>query len=175
MKRAAMADIETLSSQNDAAIIAIGLCVFDEKTVFDSTEILIDPKLAPGHRDPKTLEWWNGQDPDVFRKMMSGHLTPWAACDQVELILDEWEVSILWANPPSFDIVIMRHLFDLYGKPFPIHYTNERDFRTLRKFADDMGIDYREPYEERTAHDAESDAICQAQALQIILRDLALV
>ena len=175
MKRAGMVDIETLSSQSDAAVIAIGLCLFDEKEIIDSTEILIDPVLAPGHRDPDTYRWWCEQDSQVFNRMLSGDLPPWNACGAMAQVIEEWNPKTLWANPPSFDIIILRNLFRVYNIEFPIHYTKERDFRTMKAFAKQMGIDYSAPYDERTAHDAESDAICQAKALQIILRDLALL
>lgn len=175
MKKAAMTDIETLSSHPDAAVIAIGLCLFDETQILDSCEILIDPRLAPGHRDPDTWKWWNEQDPEVFEKMMSGVLTPWTACEIMAERISEWNPKALWANPPSFDVVILRHLFRLYHIDFPVHFTKERDFRTMRKFADELDINYREPYEMRSAHDAVDDAVCQAKALQIILRDLALL
>jgi len=175
MNLQSMVDIETLSSEPDGAIIAIGLCVFNEGAILDSSEILIDPRLAPGHRNPDTLNWWNEQDPEVFKKMMSGTIPPWTACEIMNEHFKVWEPKTLWANPPTFDISMLRHLFKMYDQPFPMHYTSERDFRTMKSFAKEMGIDYSEPYNSRTAHDAESDAICQAQALQIILRDLALI
>ena len=174
MKPETMIDIETLSSKPDAAVIAIGICLFDEVEVLESAEILIDPRLAPGRRDKSTLAWWNSQDPEVFRKMMSGTEPPWEACHYLAEIIEDWNAKVMWANPPTFDISIMRHLYEVVDIPFPIHFTGERDFRTLRKIADLHKVDYREPYAQRTAHDAESDAVCQAHALQIILRDLAL-
>jgi hypothetical protein len=170
-----MTDIETLSSRPDGAIISIGLCLFDQKEIIDHREILIDPKLASGHRDRKTLDWWNSQNPDVFRHAMSGKVTPWEACDIFYDICCHWDAKQLWANPPTFDIMMLRQLFETYEKDFPFHYTMERDFRTLRKMADTIGINYQEPYERRVAHDAREDAICQARALQIILDGLALV
>jgi len=176
MKTQAMVDIETLSSNSDAAVIAIGLCLFDGKDVWGEHEILIDPQFTPGYRDPDTLDWWSTQDQEVFQKMMSGMVMPWDACDQMISYFDAHPgVKQLWANPPSFDITILRHLFKLYDKSFPIHFTGERDFRTMRKFADGMHIDYKEPYEEREAHDAKSDAVCQAKAIQLILQGLALL
>ena len=174
-KREAMVDIETLSSHPDAAVIAIGLCLFNKDSIIDTSEILIDPRLAPGHRDPDTLEWWNSQDPKVFKKMMSGAIAPWIACEIFRERIQDWQPRVLWANPPSFDIVILRHLFYLYRIDFPVHFTKERDFRTVRKFADNLGVDYSEPYETRSAHDAVDDAVIQAKALQIMVRDLALI
>ena len=175
MKETSMVDIETLSSQPDAAVIAIGLCLFDDKEILDSTEILIDPRFTPGHRNQDTLRWWNEQDPEVFRKMMSGTMMPWTAIEYMSSILQDWGVKTMWANPPTFDISILRHLYGIYDEEFPIHFSKERDFRTMKTFAREMNIDYSAPYAERSAHDAESDAIAQAKALQIILRDLALL
>lgn len=177
MKPQSMIDIETLSSQPDAAIIAIGICIFDEEEILDHQEILIDPQLAPGHRDPKTIDWWNEQEQGTRQRMMSGTVKPWDACLGIIDFFDQNPgVKTMWANPPSFDIIILRYLFRLYDRPFPIHYTGERDFRTIKKMAEEVGVDYSEPYDERRfAHDAVDDAITQARALQIMLRDLALL
>ena len=171
-----MVDIESLSSRQDAAIIAIGLCLFDDKEILDSHQILIDPRFAPGHRDPETLKWWNRQDPDVFRKMMSGDTMPWDACEEMYAICEStWEARTIWANAPTFDVNLLRRLFDLYDVDFPFHFSREMDYRSVKKFAKKMKIDFSEPLNSRSAHDAESDAVAQAEALQIMLRDLALV
>jgi len=176
MKRQCMVDIETLSSQPDAAVIAIGLCLFNHKEILDSRQFLIDPRYAPGHRDIDTLEWWQNQDSGVFTKMMSGEAMPWEICHEMyDLCRHEWKTRTIWANAPTFDISILRQLFKLYDIGFPFHFSKEMDYRTVKHFAKEMGIDFNAPLEERSAHDAESDAIAQAKALQIMLRDLALV
>lgn len=165
----AMVDIECLSTEPDAAVISIGLCLFDAQQILASREILLDPRLSPGHRDARTISWWESQDPKVWEHAMSGKLAPSQACHTFREIIQEWGVEILWANPPQFDIVILRNLFKVSDVEFPIHHANERDFRTMRKLAGQYGIDYSEPYDRRVAHDAESDAVCQAQSLQIIV------
>ncbi len=176
MKPQTMVDIETLSSKPDAAVIAIGLCLFDETGVLDTHQILIDPRLAPGHRDSDTLDWWNRQDPDVFRKMMSGERTPWDACDEMyDVCRHDWQSRTIWANAPTFDISILRHLFNTYGIDFPFHFSKEMDYRSVKALAKAQGIDFNAPLEERSAHDAESDAIAQAKALLIMLDGLALL
>ena len=38
----------------------------------------------------------------------------------------------VYGNSPSFDLVIMRTAYRLTGIECPWHYTNERDFRTVR-------------------------------------------
>ncbi|KPL28079.1 MAG: hypothetical protein AMJ72_05405 [Acidithiobacillales bacterium SM1_46] len=168
-----MTDIETLSSRNDAAVIAIGICAFDEHEIFDSMEILIDPALAIGHRNPETVRWWSEQEPHVREKMFSGTLPPWAACDMLARFCGIYKnAKEIWANPPQFDLIILRHLFDECGVKFPMHYRTERDFRTLKALAHQRGIDYQSAYEGIDKHDAKDDAIAQAKATQIILRAL---
>lgn len=176
MKKQVMIDIESLSSEPNAAVIAIGLCLFDEKDIIDTHQILIDPRYAPGHRDEETLAWWNRQTHGVFKEMMSGDTMPWDACQEMyEICRDKWKARTVWANAPTFDISILRQLFKIYGVEFPFHFSKEMDYRSIKHFAKQMGIDFSGPLNERLAHDAESDAIAQAKALQIMLRDLALI
>lgn len=175
METELMLDIETLSSQPNAAVIAIGLVAFNQEEILNECEILIDPQFTPGHRNPDTLDWWHDQDSRVFRKMMSGGEYPWDACDQFVDFCNQYKKAPMWANPPTFGISIMRHLFKVYDKEFPIHFTRERDFRTIKKMAERVGVDYSEAYEERDAHDAVDDAKVQARALQLIRNGLALI
>lgn len=74
----------------------------------------------------------------------------------------------VWANPPQFDLIILRHLFDECGVKCPWHYRVERDFRTLKGHAHQLNIDYQPAYANIDKHDALSDAIAQARAVQII-------
>lgn len=167
-----MVDIETLSTANDAAVIAIGLVIFNNQDILDSREILLDPQLSPGSRDLPTLEWWSRQDPGVYRKMTSGTLLPHDACQKFIDFTSLYPVKHLWANAPTFDCVILRSLFKTCGKDFPIHFSKERDFRTLTYLAKRKGISWDSAYANRAAHDAVSDATAQAQAVQIILSQL---
>ena len=171
----AMTDIETLSSRNDAAVIAIGFCVFDKVQILDKIELLIDPQLAIGHRDPRTIQWWEEQDEHVRMKMFSGMISPWEACQQLVDFFDVYnKCKEVWANPPQFDHVILRHLFDECGVKCPWHYRVERDFRTLKAIAHQHSIDYQRAYEGIDKHDALSDAMAQAHAVMIIEKELGL-
>lgn len=184
MKPDGMIDIETLSTKNDAAIIAIGLVAFDPDDQVEELpyggEILINPALALGHRDPATLEWWKSQDPLVCEDMHSGILTPKEACLEIQdfFAIDgaphfHQGVKHVWANSPQFDFVILRNLFDLCKVEYPWHFRDERDFRTLAALAKKYKIDYQAAYAENTKHDAMSDAFAQAAAVQIILSGLS--
>ena len=176
-----MTDIETLSSRNDGAIIAIGICAFtahpldDEEEIVDAMEILIDPALAIGHRNLDTIRWWNDQEEHVREKMFSGVTSPWAACAQLTEFCNNYKkANEIWANPPQFDLILLRNLFNECGMKFPMHYRTERDFRTLAKLGQSKHIDYQSAYEGLDKHDAKDDAIAQARAVQIILRNLTL-
>jgi len=169
MKTEIMVDIESLSSEPDGAIIAIGLVQFNQEEILDEYEILIDPQLAIGHRSTSTLEWWNRQDPKVYEKMMSGELTPWDACEEMVEIIAEWGSKIMWANAPTFDISMLRLLFKICDVRFPIKFNKEMDFRTLKNLT---SIDYSAAYGKRKAHDAVDDAKAQARAVQIIRKEL---
>ncbi len=168
-----MTDIETLSSRNDGAVIAIGLCVFDDYEIIDSMEILIDPVLAIGHRDPRTIKWWWEQDDAVRMKMFSGKETPWGACELFKAFCLQYKkADELWANPPQFDLILLRHLFDECEVKFPMHYRTERCFRTFKASAHKLHIDYQSAYEGISKHDAKDDAIAQARAVQLIIQAL---
>ena len=174
--RDVMIDIETLSSEQDAAVIAIGMAYFDNDQILATAEFLIDPRYAIGDRNPNTLSWWREQDFYVFNTMMSGHILPWEACDRMDQIIREWNPRAAWANPPSFDMNLLRRMYSKCGKEFPIHFSNERCFRTFKKLADELGISYREEaYANRVEHDAVSDAVAQAKATQIIAASLGKV
>lgn len=169
-----MVDIETLSSRHDAAIVAIGAVVFDAEAIIDTQEILIDPVWAVGHRSPVTYkDFWMDREKvpqRMYDHLMSGVLMPWEACEIFTSFVKDYKISQCWANPPQFDIVLLRSLFDEYHAPFPIHYRDERDCRTIWHLAKNMGIEDRLKATRRglNKHMPVDDAIAQARAVQII-------
>jgi len=165
-----MTDIETLSKRKDAAVIAIGVVLFDEHRFLGELELLIDPKLTPGHRCPETLEWWGQQDPRVFQRMSSGTMDPWAACQAFNHFLSNHQPEEIWASPPRFDLAILESLFEACGERWIVDHRKEQNLKTLRTIAKMMGIDYNRAYDDHKAHDALSDAKAQAGVVQIILQ-----
>ena len=176
-----MIDIETYSTANNAAIVQLGACTLDEKETF---LISIDPEVYK-HKwnrafdiDPKTVAWWDSQ--------------PLAARDglklrrvgSVEYALDEfckWLKSVgfkasyggqpsVWANPPSFDLTILRNAFDVCEFSRPWHYRQERCFRTLLREFGSPAVPC--PEDGLTKHRADHDAIRQARSLNAIMSEL---
>lgn len=168
-------DIETLSSKSDAAIIAIGACTFDHESIHDRLEILINPAWTLGHRSLETWDWWQQQDDAIRINMFGGKLTPWDAA----VLFEEWlkalpPVTEIWANPPSFDITIIRNWYLAMGsnamdKTLP--FRNERDYRTVKAIAKSRGWKDSPEKEGRRRHEALDDAIAQAEVIQSWIRE----
>src|SRR4051812_30185390 len=106
MKRI-MVDIETLSTRENAACIAIGAVCLVTGAQF---EIYMDIGLVPGHRDLSTLAFWAAQDPILRSKVFGGKTTPHFACQAFVDFYRQVNPSEIWANPPQFDLVIIRNL-----------------------------------------------------------------
>ncbi|NDD98181.1 MAG: 3'-5' exoribonuclease, partial [Actinobacteria bacterium] len=59
-----MIDIETLSTQYNAAILSIGAVKWEESEIVDTFYINVDPKSCKElglHVEHKTVEWWMKQ------------------------------------------------------------------------------------------------------------------
>ena len=58
-------DLETMSTESDAAIVQIGATVVGSPETFN---VYIDPKSSESigaHVDAGTMQWWNKQDPEL--------------------------------------------------------------------------------------------------------------
>lgn len=176
-----MIDIETLSTENDAAIIAIGAVEFNLDSILDEKIWLIDPRLATGRRDVSTLEWWEGQikdNPDLAWRV-------WSGTERENIVAAElfnWmvpfggpfpDVHWVWAGPSTFDLNILKTWYRSQNMILPWNFRQERDLTTISRLADQLGIDYSgEKFDGFEAHNPVSDCIKQARRCQIILREL---
>lgn len=167
-----MIDIETLSTRNDAAVIAIGASVSRFGKIEKTQGMYIDPRLAIGHRSIETLEFWADQPPDVRAKVWGGINNVEKALTWLDDLYRQYKPDEVWANSPQFDLVILRYAYRAVGRDAPWHFTGERDFRTLKNLARMKGIDYQKAYEGIIKHDPESDAECQLKAVDLILEKL---
>jgi len=176
-----MIDLETLSTENDAAIIAIGAVEFDLDNIRQQKIWLIDPRFASGRRDTSTLDWWNEQitkSPDLAWQVwsgtaretqVSGEILRWMASFAPEADGGHW----VWAGPNTFDLSILKTWYRDQGLSLPWDWRMGRDLTTLSRLADQLGIDYSgEKFEGFEAHNPLSDCIRQARRCQIILRNL---
>jgi len=169
-----MLDLETLSTQPNAAILTIGACVFDPHSKAPITEVFergILPSDAGkfGHVDSDTVAWWGRQTPVARARALGG----------TDLLVDalsefkQWATGptifygdniCVWGNGANFDQVIIRSAYRAVGLlPFWPFY-NDRCHRTVVNL---IPKPLRpQTIRKGTAHSALDDAVFQAEHLQ---------
>lgn len=166
-----MIDLETLSTQPNAAILSIGACYFDMSTgnIGDTFHRHIHFTDYPeiGHISAETVKWWLKQS-DAARKALTDNKTGVAlatALMELHDFVPRNKQAKFWSNGATFDLVIIRSAFDRCGHSVPWQYWQERDVRTIVDIADRLsGINTSKSTEFMgVKHDALADAIHQAR------------
>jgi DNA polymerase III epsilon subunit-like protein len=169
-----MIDLETLSTENDAAIIAIGAVEFDLDRILQERLWRLDPQLTPGRRDLSTIVWWGQQDRAVREFVFGGTLFFEDVLKSLaDWILPMWDTHWVWAGPSTFDLSILKTRYQDAGLTNPINWRKHRDLTTLRAVSDELAISSEIPTEGFRAHDPLHDSIKQARRTQVILKSLA--
>lgn len=165
-----MIDIETLATSHDAVITQIGACVFDlhsdgyESFRFDiNWRDQLDRKI-----DPETLSWWLDQEEAAIRSALlhGGFRDLWST---IKLYLHNLLMGAdrVWANDPTFDLAILR------DAGLEHSFRKERSCRTMFDLSVLLSLpSVHEVSEAEVKHDAEHDAIYQAQCMRAIFKDL---
>lgn len=164
-----MIDIETLGlgKEGTPVILQIGWCMFDNEKVHESKsfyldfqEQLDDPMF---HVNADTLMWWMQQDKarntvfsyDVERVDLR-HALSKLSNDLMNNRTNEG--GQLWCLHELFDLQIIK---EANCDEFPLWtHKQPQDMETLILVGEKLGVDWVEP---EIPHDAESDAIAQAQ------------
>ena len=165
-----MLDIETLSTANNAVIIAIGAVKFDLKTkqILDRFYSRIDPLscLDAGLTvSGSTIMWWMNQGEEA-RAQFKGVLPPLKnALNGFTSWLHKMPGEIgsehVWGNGATFDNVILANAYNALGLARPWSYKGDRCYRTIRSLYPDV------PFKDfGTSHRADHDA--EAQALHLM-------
>lgn len=168
-----MIDIETAATSSDAVILQIAAVKFDPK----KPEIAMDGKLWHLNIDEQTalgrivcddtMAWWASQGEEAIESVFGEDLER----VPLETAMDEFHKFIwgnwnYWAQGPVFDFPIIESLLRQLNRPDPWSYQQVRDTRTLFK----LGIPYE--YDNPIKHNALSDCIAQALAVQQIFEQL---
>lgn len=173
-ERHLMLDIETIDSGPEAAVVAIGARVFTLNGPEKGFEVFIDPTKAAriGTLGADTLAWWSKQE--SYGTVFSGKAEPADAFHRFAEFCKEQKVEYVWANSPSFDCVITRHLAKQVDQRYPFHYRAERDCRTLFALGRALGVDCEDLWKnpDRRAHLPLDDATTQAEVAARILRSI---
>jgi hypothetical protein len=171
---AVMIDLETLSTNTDAAILTIGAVRFDlsEPDLNNAKELYIKVDLDSCaeldlHIDDSTIEWWSTQSAEAQDEAfgLTNRIHIQAAFDQLYKFC--WGANTVWSNGSGFDLVICENIFKKLKKASPWKYWQCRDCRTIYN----LSIDPELPV--TTAHNALEDAKAQALGVQNVCRQLS--
>ena len=173
-----MIDIETMGLSATAPIISIGAVKFDPEESWDQHPMeafSVNVDIATVHHvgcafEGETIKWWLAPERAAAREeLLKGH-----GVDLRDALdgLKDWlgEGGPTWANSPSFDLAILARAFKFMGTEVPWKYTDERDYRTVRKMSPTRYVDMADEeikisLPNLVGHSARDDAEYQARAL----------
>jgi hypothetical protein len=164
-----MVDIETLGVRPGSSIIALGALLFDphsttapERTFY--LEFCRESCRSLGlHEEPETLAWWQQQSQPMPQGIFP--ITDGLNAFLLWISNAGCHINGVWANSPSFDIVLINHALRLMGREWPLRYSLERDVRTIRNLIL-PGVQLH------NSHNALSDCYTQAALIQIAFKEL---
>lgn len=171
MPRHIMVDLETLSTNLNAAILTLGAVNFDP---FDSTSPmqelylrieLEDQESLGADIDPNTIDWWSKQDPAIIDEAFGpdNRVPIQQAIKEFHKFV--WNCDKVWSHGATFDLIILQLLFKQLGMACPWNYYNMRDTRTLFDLADPE-------MPQAQKHNALEDAKRQAIGVQNVYKKL---
>lgn len=172
-----MIDLETLGTDPDAAIVAVGAVKFepmDKSVELDSFYAIIDAESCMPFKfsmSAGTVAWWMHPERAAARKIFH-------ADERVDIVtaldaLAQWfgpDSLPVWGNGATFDNVILRTAYEKTGLICPWRFYHDRCYRTVKNFAPHVDM-----HREGTHHNALDDAVSQAKHLQAIVENLELV
>lgn len=170
----AMIDIETLGTDHNSSIIAVGVSVFDGRW-FETKEVTLKPDYSRASQD--TLSWWREQDGGVdYLETLDNHHDfttledAWRDLKDVFHWYDRKRCrdTAFWCRGMDFDFTLLTR--QLKSVPWKFYQCN--DLRTLHKvWGNPAG--YQAPAQ--VAHRAGEDAEAQNKLLQEIKADISRV
>lgn len=161
-----MIDVETMGTETDAALVAIGAVFFDENkgtgAEFYRTINLATAVARGGTIDAATVIWWLGQD-DAARNAIrfNAYHIDEVLADFVAFFKKHGNNDTrVWGCSPTFDCEKVSSALKRSGIAVPWKYFNERCYRTIRERNKSVTLT------ERTGlHNALDDAKFQANHL----------
>jgi len=177
MNDSLMIDLETFGNGNDAAIIAIGACMFDPHgtEIGDTFYKVVDLEISshPGDIDSSTVMWWLKQNSAARAALTDPQRTEplGRALTLFAEFAELHKAKTIWSNGPTFDEVILNSAYRRYGMKPPIPFRGSRCMRTVRSLP---GAPRLFMSNDEVAHNALDDAIHQAKHVQLIYKELFL-
>lgn len=159
-----MIDLETLGTKPNSAILSIGAVAFDNNGIHDEFYVNVNIVSSTLHKfdmDPDTLYWWLEQDSKAGQVLSKDKKTAEVALSMLNdfIVNDVGFPSEVWANSPSFDLVMLKNYQSKLGFTELWPFWVERDFRTF------LSLTGAERIKPIVSHDALEDARAQAQTI----------
>lgn len=175
-------DLETMGTSQNAAIIEVGLVIFNHMGVegninlidtYSSAVTLTSSMLHGGITDANTIEWWMDSDRAEARNnwIRSNKLSLPRVLNDISLLLGNFSsfepLPLIWGNGVNFDNAILKSAYERLEVKVPWGYRQEADFRTLKLLYKSI---VPEPAFVGTPHTALDDARHEALWLSGILQ-----
>jgi exodeoxyribonuclease VIII len=155
-----MIDIETLGTTPAAPVMEIGAVFFDRNNVYESFQSYVRPDFTRQQPDVSTLIFWNDQT--IPMPLIEGAPSFPTVMRSLEGWLGDVPLEGIWANAPSFDLVILQQSALAHGMKRPFSYSLFRDCRTIFAIGKTLGVERTFP---EIAHAAVEDAKAQARSI----------
>lgn len=161
-----MLDLETMSTESNAAIASIGAVKFEGDQILDTFYCTIDLKTCKAaglHFDPETIKWWQQQSKEARAALLVDTVSLTEALNS----FSDWygrKSLPTWGNGAGFDNVLLENAYKALGMKRPWKPWEDRCYRTVKNLFD-IPIDKREG----TYHNALDDAMTQTKHLIKIL------
>jgi hypothetical protein len=152
-----MIDLETWSTNSNAAIASIGAVKFQEGKITSEFYVIVDPmscKKVGMHFDPETIAWWKKQGKDAIAELKQDGVSIHEALQQFR----EWfgpQSMKVWGNGAGFDNVIMENAYFAIGEKRPWNWWDDRCYRTLAALFGFKKFDGEQGTKHNALHDAK--------------------
>lgn len=179
-----MVDLETMGSNPEAPIVAIGAVYFDPNTGITGAEfyqiVSLESAMEFGAKpDAEAIIWWLKQSPEARAAITdSDAIGLMDAIDSFDEFVHSNSANgiksvQLWGNGSSFDNVILRRAYDQVGADLWVTRRNDRDVRTIVELGKAIGMNPRlEIPFDGDAHNALADARHQVKYVSAIWQRL---
>lgn len=164
MVTAVMVDLETLSTESNAAILSIGAVSIDldAGTILDKFYMVVDPQssLDAGlHVSGSTIKWWLTQSEEARKGVAELGVPLQQALEEFSRWMPKG--ATVWGNGATLDNVVLTNAYRAVGLERPWSFRDDRCYRTIKNLY--LGVPTRDV---GVAHHALDDA--EAQALHLI-------
>lgn len=175
----AVLDLETASTESDAAVVAIGATAFsllpgEMPHEFYGHLNLEDCENKKLRIDEETIAWWKDQRVELRDEAFKG-----AEVSSITTLVDftawysdlqkRYKTVRIWGNGANFDPVVIGNCLDAFDVKIPWQFRDVRCLRTLLKL---LPKKYHIEQPEHTKHHAFWDARYEALNLKLCLEYL---